>query len=297
MKRIFAVVMTAVMLFSLCAVSAAAEGATEAGSSADVYVTFADKDGKLAVTAEKIAVTDSDSDGALTVSDALYAAHEAFYEGGAAAGYETSVSQYGLGIAKLWGSANGGSYGYYVNNAAAWALTDTIKEGDYVAAFVYTDLVGWSDNYSYFDSFMGDVEADKEITLTYLRSGYDESWNPVILPVEGAVITIDGEATEIKTDAEGKAVVKLNKNGKHIISATYEAARLMAPVYIASVTGGIDPTEAATEAPTEAPTQAATKAAVNNAVVKTGSDFTFIRIILAGMALAVAAVVFKKRNA
>ena len=231
MKRILAIILSAATLISLCAVSASAEGT----DSAQVYITIADKDGNLAVTAEKITVTDSDADGALTVSDALYAAHEAFYEGGAAEGYATSVTQYGLGVQKLWGSANGGSYGYYVNNASAWALTDLVKDGDYVAAFVYTDLVGWSDNYSYFDSYMGEVEEDEDITLTYLRAGYDKDWNPVTLPVEGAEITVDGEATGITTDSQGKATVAILGGGRHLISATYDSARLMAPVFIAII--------------------------------------------------------------
>ena len=231
MKKILAFILSAAMLVSLCAVSASAEST----DSAQVYISISDKDGKLAVTAEKITVTDSDSDGALTISDALYAAHEAFYDGGAAEGYAASVTEYGLGLQKLWGSANGGSYGYYVNNASAWALTDLVKDGDYVAAFVYTDLVGWSDNYSYFDSYMGEAEEGEEITLTYLRAGYDKDWNPVTLPVEGAVITVDGEAADITTDSQGKATIAISEGGRHLVSATYDSARLMAPVFIAII--------------------------------------------------------------
>ena len=290
MKRTIAIILSATLLISMSVICAAA------ADKAEVYVTIADKDGKLAVTAEKVTVTDTDSDGALTINDALYAAHEAFYEGGAAAGYATSVSQYGLGLDKLWGAANGGSYGYYVNNNSAWALTDTITDGDHVYAFVYTDLVGWSDNYSYFDSFMGDIEADAEFTLTYSRAGYDESWNPVTLPVEGAVITVDGEATDIKTDADGKATLKLSENGAHLISATYSAARLTAPVFIASVSGAPEPIAAATEAPTQAPTQDSTKpSAVNPAAVKTGSESYVMYILLCGLFFACAAIVLRKR--
>ena len=288
MKKVLAIIISAVILMSMGTVCAfAAEGA-----SADVYVTIADKDGKTAVAAEKVTVTDTDSDGALTISDALYAAHEAFYEGGAAAGYGTSVSQYGLGLQKLWGDANGkNGYGYYVNNASAWALTDPVKDGDYVAAFCYTDLEGFSDNYSYFDSFTGDVKAGEELTLTYSQAGYDADWNPVTLPVEGAVITVDGEATEIKTDADGKATLTLSMNGKHVISATVEGKTLVAPVYVAAVTGGTDPTEAPSEAPTSG--------AVNNNVVKTGSDMTAVYFMLFAMVALfalIAAMSFRKKN-
>lgn len=49
---------------------------------------------------------------------------------------------------KLWGTENGGSYGYYVNNVSTWSLTDPVDEGDYVNAFVYTDLTTWFDTYA-----------------------------------------------------------------------------------------------------------------------------------------------------
>ena len=240
MKKLLSVILCAALLLSAGAVCAFAEDSAPVSeetspASADVYVTIADAEGKTAVAAEKITVTDIDADSALTVNDVLYAAHEAFYEGGAAAGYATSVTQYGLSLQKLWGVANGGSYGYYVNNASAWSLADPVTDGDYVAAFVYTDAVGWSDHYSYFDSFRSEVLTGSAITLTYSEAGYDEKWNPVTLPVEGAVITVDGEATEVTTDAEGKATVTLTDAGAHIVSAKVEGKRLVAPVCIAVV--------------------------------------------------------------
>ena len=235
MKRTIAIILSMILMLSMSVICASA-----AGESAEVYVTIADKDGNLAVAGEKITVTDADSDGALTISDVLYAAHEAFYEGGAAEGYATSVSQYGLGIEKLWGSANGGSYGYYVNNASAWALTDPVKDGDFVYAFVYTDLIGWSDNYSYFDSFMSDLKSGDEVTLTYLRAGYDESWNPVTKPVEYAVIVIDGKSTDVVTNAQGKATFTVSGEGRHIVTARLDTMVLdvlVAPVFVANVSG------------------------------------------------------------
>ena len=200
-----------------------------------IFVTIADQEGKTVLAAESILVTDADHDGVLTVNDALYCAHEMFYEGGAAAGYATKSTQYGLSLDKLWGSANGGSYGYYVNNASAWSLTDPIKGGDYLAAFCYTDLVGWSDHYSFFDKRSGNLTATEEFTLTYSEAGYDELWNPVTLPVAGAEITVDGEATGITTDAGGKATVSISEPGKHIVSATVDGKRLVAPVFIAYI--------------------------------------------------------------
>ena len=55
------------------------------------------------------------------------------------------------------------------------------------------------------------------------------------LPVEGAVITVDGEATDVTTDAEGKAAFTISEPGTHIVSAVVEGKRLVTPVLIAKV--------------------------------------------------------------
>ena len=223
MKKICSILLAVMLLLSVCIVAVSAE------DSAKITVSISDKDGKLAVAAEEITVTDKDNDSALTVNDALISAHDAFYEGGAAAGYETMTTQYGLGIAKLWGSANGGSYGYYLNNASAWSLADPIKNGDYLAAFVYTDLTAWSDQYSWFDAATADAKAGDQLTLTLSAAGYDADWNPVTLKVEGAEITVDGEKTGVTTDSEGKATVTLPDLGSHVISVTSDTMRLVPP--------------------------------------------------------------------
>ena len=120
-----------------------------------------------------------------------------------------------------------------------------MKTGDYVKAFVYTDLVTWSDTYCFFDVNTATVAEGEAVELTLSAAGYDEAWNPISVPVEGAVITVDGVATEYKTDAEGKVTVKLEE-GTHIISATSETQTLVAPVCKVTVT-------AAAETPDEVP--------------------------------------------
>ena len=229
MKKTIAIILAVMLILSLCTAFAAAE------VSAQIYVTVSDKNGQLAVAAEPVTVTDTDNDGVLTINDALYCTHEQFYDGGAAAGYGTRNTEYGLSLDKLWGEANGGSYGYYVNNISAWSLTDPVANGDYLAAFCYTDLIGWSDHYSYFDSFCGVEKPDTEFTLTYTEASYDKDWNPITVPVEGAVITVDGKATEIKTDAEGKATLSISEVGSHLVSAAVTGKTLVAPVFIANV--------------------------------------------------------------
>ncbi len=231
MKKILSIALSVLVLISVFCLTAWADDA----ASAEVYVTIADQNGKLVLVQEKITVDDRDNDGILTVSDALYCAHEKKYDGGAEAGYSIVHGEWGFSLTKLWGVENGGSYGYYVNNASAMGLGESIKAGDYVNAFIYTDLATWSDTYCFFDVNVKDAIEGDEITLTLSYLGYDADWNSVILPVEGAIITIDGISTEIKTDAEGKATVKLDKAGELVISVTSESQTLVPPVCKVSV--------------------------------------------------------------
>ena len=228
MKKVLWVAMA--MMFLLCVLIIGVFAAEAGSESVTVYVTISDETGMLVLSQEAISVTDSDSDGVLSINDALYVSHEVCYEGGAAEGYASSEGQYGLCMDKLWGASNGGSYGYYVNNAPAWSLVGPVKDGDYVNAFIYTDLIAWSDTYCYFDVNTALADENGDVTLTLSAQGYDESYNPIVIPVEGAVITIDGEATEYVTDAEGKAKIALRESGTHIISATSEAQTLVPPV-------------------------------------------------------------------
>ena len=260
-KRLGAVLFCLLLAMSLLATSAAADdvsdvkdasdidvavdpvitiGADDAASEpaateATVLVTIADENGKLALTMEAVTVTDIDADGVLTINDALYCAHEDYYEGGAAAGYASAMSEYGLSLAKLWGAENGASYGYYVNDVAAWGLSDPIAEGDRINAFVYTDLTAWSDTYCYFDVAEADAKAGDTITLTLSSAGYDADWNPITLPVAGATITVNGEKTDAVTDENGKATVTLSGEGTLIISAVSDTQTLVPPVCVVTL--------------------------------------------------------------
>ena len=200
-----------------------------------VYVTIADGQGQLVMVNAAIDVTDIDADGALTINDALYAAHEAAYEGGAEAGYAAADAGYGLSISKLWGEENGGSYGYYLNDVSAYSLLDPVADGDYLNAFVYTDLEAWSDQYCTFDYREVVADAGANINLTLNMMTFDENWNPVSLPVEGAILTIDGEDSEVVTDAEGKAQFTIEAAGEYLISARSDSAILVPPVCIVTV--------------------------------------------------------------
>ncbi len=246
MKKLLVCLMAVIMVFGMTQVTVCAAE----GKSVSVYVTIADKNGKLALTQEKITVTDVDNDGVLSINDALYAAHEAKYEGGATAGYGSSASAYGLSLTKLWGEANGGSYGYYVNNKSAMSLSDAVKDGDYINAYVITDLTAWSDTYCYFDVHTVESKTGKEISLTLSAASYDANWNPITVPVEGATVTVDGVATAYKTDKAGKVTIIIADKGTHIISATSATQTLVPPSCIATVVEAEVQTESASESET-----------------------------------------------
>lgn len=246
MKRTSLILLVVCLLLGTFALPAfASVSAKPSAATADVYVTIADGSGKLAMTQEKVIVTDRDGDGKFSIDEALYAAHEAKYSGGAAAGYASVGSEWGLSLQKLWGVENGGSYGYYVNRNMAMGLTDEVKDGDYIAAFVYTDTTAWSDVFCFFDQDKVACEAGEEVTLTLSQYQWDMTTGETkTVAVAGATITVNGEKTDYKTDESGRVTIQLEESGEIVISATSETLRLVPPVCMASVEGGADYTVA-----------------------------------------------------
>lgn len=242
MKKIIFLLTAMLLVSSGVSLSALAENA----DSVKVYVTISDDSGKLVLIQEPVTVTDIDEDGAITLNDALYLAHEAAYNGGADAGYAASKTEFGISLDKLWGIANGGSYGYYINNQSTLGLADAVKDGDYVNAYVYTDLTDWSDTYSYFDRNTLEAESGSEIELKLTHTTFDEEFNLKTEPVEGAVITVNGTKTDAVTDKDGKVTVVLENSGKNIISAVSDTLTLIPPVSIIQVSDESQETDSAT---------------------------------------------------
>lgn len=194
------------------------------------YVTISDGEGNLCLASAATEVTDADGDGALTISDALYCAHEQYFDGGAAAGYTAESTDYGLSLTKLWGIDNGGAYGYYLNNASCLSLADPISDGDRVQAYAYRDLENWSDTFSYFRS-------NDDDSLTLIMQGHDADWNVVESPIAGAQVTINGADAGIVTDENGSFSIpaeRISEPGDYVISATYDDAVLVPPVLVIS---------------------------------------------------------------
>lgn len=231
MKKFFSLMLSVLLILSCVSISSSAKE-----NGVTVYVTVANK-GELVASQVEVTVSDIDSDGELTVNDALYALHEAVYEGGAEAGYGYYIHKdYGLSLGKLWGDTSG-NFGYYVNNASCWGLADKVEDGDYVNAFVYKDAKFYSDTYCFFSDYTVTADKGAEIELTLSGAGYDANWNPVTVPVVGAEITVDGEGTGVMTDENGKATITIDRAGEYVISAVSSSQTLVPPVCTAEVNG------------------------------------------------------------
>lgn len=232
MKKFLATLLALLMLVSLTAF------AEEAPT---VYVSISDDTGVLVLAHQPVMLTDADADGVLTIHDALAAAHAAYHPDGTEA-YLAENSEWGLSLYRLWGVENGGSYGYCVNDASAMSLLDPVQEGDHIKAYAFTDLTAWSDTYCYFTApvatgaRLAAAAVNSEIALTLSAAGYDESWAPVTLPVAGAVLTVNGEKTEVVTDENGNAVLNFAAAGTYTVSAVSETMTLVPPVCIVTVT-------------------------------------------------------------
>ena len=133
------------------------------------------------------------------------------------------------------------------------SLADPVKDGDRINAFVYTDLKTWSDKYCYFDKASVTAQSGESFSLVLTGAGFDGDWNPVSVPVEGAKITVDGEATDFVTDADGRVSVTVSEAGSHVISAISDSETLVPPVCVA-VIEAVSESESETAADTAAET-------------------------------------------
>ncbi len=231
-KRIFAALLFCCLLSVLIGVQALAEETSD--ESIYVYVTVCDQNGALVLAREEVTVRDVNGDGVYTIDEALFCAHEAKYAGGAD-GYASESTDYGVSMTKLWGVENGGGYGYYHNHVSPQSLADAVEKGDEIAAFVYTDTDAFSDTYCFFDETHVAVSGKEKLALTLYSYMYDEDWNIVKTPVEGAIITIDGKTTGFVTDENGKVTLSFDGTGYCVVSAVKDGMTLVPPVCAVAV--------------------------------------------------------------
>ncbi|MCR4991616.1 MAG: hypothetical protein K6A45_01065 [Lachnospiraceae bacterium] len=203
--------------------------ATAPQSEITVYVSISDK-GELVLKQKSVEVSDVDADGALTISDALYCAHEKYYEGGAEAGYAASIGQYGLGLDKLWGDTSY-NFGYYHNDVSAYGADEVIADGDYINAWIYKSA-DWSDKYAYFNTHKAGVKKNAEKTFKLSYTGFDADWNAVTGPLKYTVIKINDDFTEISTNKKGKFKFVSNHSGSYFVSAYSEDMTIVPPTLL-----------------------------------------------------------------
>ncbi len=200
-----------------------------------VYVSIALK-GEMALTYQAVQLHDADDDGALTIADALQAAHDEHYKG--TDGFALSQTEYGLSLNKLWGDESG-AYGYMLNNASvATSLSEPIKVGDHVYAYVYADQEFWMDTYCYFDKTTVTVAEDESFTLTLMSAGFDENWAPITAPVAGATITLNGEPIDTKTNEQGQVTFTMGEKSQKdafVVSATCDGMVMVPPICLVTV--------------------------------------------------------------
>lgn len=191
----------------------------------EIFVTIANK-GNVVMFQQLIPVVDVNHNGIFDVDDALYAAHEAGFDGGAAAGYSSYESQWGLSIGMLWGDTSY-CYGYWLNNASCWSLEDVVADGNHLVAFVCTDGEFWSDAYSKFDAFDYTTTTAEDLVVKLEKAGYDENWNTVFSAHAGATITVyDSEGKALTTgytvtdNGDGSYAIRITAAGSYYVAAT-----------------------------------------------------------------------------
>ena len=227
MKKVFCFLLVLALTAGLLGMTALADGAADITvavtiSVAGEIVTAADG-GKVA--GRSVTASDLDGSGVIDVNEVLIAAHDAFYPGGAAAGYASSESDWGLTMDMLWGDTSY-AFGYYVNNAMAWGLADPVSDGGCVNAYVYADKEFYSDVYAYFDKAEAKAE-NGAVTLTLYAGSFDENWNVVFAPCAGATVTVNGERSEFVTDENGRVTVTFPAAGGYLLSAVSDDVSLV----------------------------------------------------------------------
>ena len=222
-KRLLAAVLVLVFAFCACTVVLASSPRPSTAT-----VTIISK-GEFVLKNYEVVVSSDD----FNIDDALKAAHDAKYEGGSDKGYASATGDYGLYVKKLWGDESG-AFGYTVNNKMSSGLSGKVGAGDSVVAYIYTDATTYSDKYTYFDVNKANVKGGEELTLTLSYIGYDENWNAVASPLKGATITVDGEKTEYKTDADGKVTLFLKGGKTYTVSASADST-IVPPLCVVTV--------------------------------------------------------------
>lgn len=221
--------------------------------SCSVDVTLSDK-GTVVVPDKSVSVKDLNHDGKFDVNETLYAAHEAFFKGGAAAGYSTYQSKYGPAVDRLWGVGTIGktaSVGYWLNNQSCMSPNDEVKAGDHLAAFNYADDKNYTDAYACFDSWTYSATTAGAGTLNLKAvTGYDsKTYAPIFGAYAGASLTaydssfkaLASSAYTVKNNGGGSYSVQFNQAGTYYVVAAADKNAIVPAVCSVTVSEAAKP--------------------------------------------------------
>lgn len=214
-KRILSMLIAMIMLISVIPCGYASDDITVYFSLSKYGDVCTDKNGN-AIAHLPVTLSGKDS---YILDDVFKAAHEAYSPDGASA-YASSEGDYGLAIDKLWGDVSG-MFGYQVNSGteSVMGLSHDITANDCIDAYILQSAYPDSEAYATFDKTTVETNEDEGFELRLTQAGYDESWNTVFSACADAKITVNGTATDVVTDINGKATITLDNAGTYVISA------------------------------------------------------------------------------
>lgn len=138
--------------------------------------------------------------GSIDIDEVMYATHEQYYEGGAAAGYASATGDYGAYITKLWGDESG-NFGYFVDDKMTMGLGDKVGRGQHVYAYINANSYPNNDANSYFETPAFDCETYAAASVKLIaQNGYDENWSPKFEGYDKA--QLKAYTADLKTEAE-----------------------------------------------------------------------------------------------
>ncbi len=174
-------------------------------------------DGSVMVQ-KPVTVTDIDGDGAYTYDEALVAAHDAYFEGGAAAGYDPGSGF----VKKLWGVDSTNNLFFINGNGLGTGVTvDTVQADDVLYASINADSKYYADWYTAFEPDNMTAYVNEEVTLNlkgHLGMAFAEE-DKVNTPIEGVTVKDTTGKEYGTTDEEGNVSLSFSAPGTYIITA------------------------------------------------------------------------------
>lgn len=214
MKKIFSVIL------SLCLIFACISPVVYADDNGDitVYVSVSqygkiinDKYGEL-IAWTPITLSGGDT---YTLDDAFVKIHDSLYDG--ESGYETAVGDHGLYVTKFWGDTSG-NFTYEVNFEMVYGPTHQINNGDFIDFSINKSFYPDTESYTKFDKTFVNLYTDDLLTLALSRAEFVAE-GMAFSPCQDAVISVNGQETEIFTDSDGMAELSFENPGIYVVSA------------------------------------------------------------------------------